>query len=183
MNTSNVTKIAIFVILTSIGAFLKIPFFPVPLTLQTLFVILSGIMLEPRDAALSQTLYITIGLSGIPVFANGGGISYILSPTFGYIVGFIPAAYVVGKLSKQFTSPSILNMLIAATIGTLLIYLSGLLYLYINMKYIIGKELDIYHTLLYGCLIFLPGDATKIIASALIGSKVTIRVFQRNAIR
>ncbi len=183
MATSRVVRVAVFVVLTSLGAFLKIPFFPVPLTLQTLFVILSGIILGPKLGALSQIIYITVGLSGIPVFANGGGISYILSPTFGYIIGFIPAAYTSGMLSKQLAFSPIINMILAATIGTTLIYLSGLPYLYIVMKYIIGKNLTLYHTLLYGCLVFLPGDAAKIIASALIGSKVTVRVLRMYASR
>ncbi|HOO47090.1 MAG TPA: biotin transporter BioY, partial [Deltaproteobacteria bacterium] len=87
MNRRLLSLIPICSALTAAGAFIKIPIAPVPITLQNFFVILSGIILGPKAGALSQIVYIIIGLIGLPVFSGGGGPSYIFKPTFGYILG------------------------------------------------------------------------------------------------
>lgn len=80
--------ISLFAALTTVGAYLKVPVPVVPFTFQV-FVSISGILLGPKNGAFAQLLYAILGLIGIPVFTQGGGISYIFNPTFGYIIGFI----------------------------------------------------------------------------------------------
>ncbi|NCC54715.1 MAG: biotin transporter BioY, partial [Erysipelotrichia bacterium] len=92
---------SLFAVLIAVGAFIKIPISIVPITLQTLFVVLAGIILGKRDAFISVLLYIVIGLIGIPVFANGGGIAYVLQPSFGYLLGFMLVAYFIGYFSES----------------------------------------------------------------------------------
>jgi biotin transport system substrate-specific component len=90
---------AMFGAATAMGAYIMIPLPPVPITLQTLFVVLAGALLGGRLGALSQVVYLLLGIIGLPVFHGGkGGLGILLGPTGGYLVGFIAAAYVVGKL-------------------------------------------------------------------------------------
>jgi len=164
--TRDITLVALFVVLTTVGGWIKIPMFPVPLTLQTFFVLLSGFVLGPVRGALTQALYLLLGLLGLPVFALGGGIGYLLQPTFGYLAGFIFAAGVTGWLFQQFRFTndnwSIVRAVIFNFTGLLLIYLTGVLYLYFNLKYLAGKPVELANLAVTGFLIFLPADSIKI---------------------
>ena len=73
MTTKDITLISLFAAMTAIGAFISIPIGPVPLTLQTLFVLMSGFVLGPKKGALSQVVYIALGLIGLPIFAGFSG--------------------------------------------------------------------------------------------------------------
>ena len=99
--TKGLILISLFAALTAIGAFIKIPIPYVPITLQLLFCVYSGILLGARWGLYSQLLYLAIGLIGIPIFTNGGGPSYVLQPTFGYLVGFALCSYIVGRLTEN----------------------------------------------------------------------------------
>ena len=88
MKTKDMCLYALFAVLIGVGAFIKLPISIVPVTLQTLFVILAALILKEK-AVYSVLLYIGIGLLGIPVFASGGGISYVLVPSFGYLIGML----------------------------------------------------------------------------------------------
>lgn len=164
--TRDITLVALFVVLTIVGGWIKIPMFPVPITLQTFFVLLSGFVLGPVRGALTQVLYLVLGLFGLPVFAQGGGISYLLQPTFGYLAGFIFAAGVTGWLFQQFRftndSWSSVRAVIFNITGLLLIYMTGVLYLYFNLKYFAGKPVTLPNLAVTGFLIFLPADSIKI---------------------
>ncbi len=87
---------AVFAALTGASAYVRIPFFPVPFTLQTLFVYLSGITLGKKYGMASQGLFLTLGLIGLPVFTGGGGPASVLQPTFGYLAAFPLAAWLAG---------------------------------------------------------------------------------------
>jgi len=78
--TRNLIIVAMFAALTAIGAFIKVPIPYVPFTLQYLFCALAGLVLGSKLGALSQIVYVAIGLSGVPVFTEGGGIGYIFKP-------------------------------------------------------------------------------------------------------
>ncbi|MGN1317520.1 MAG: biotin transporter BioY, partial [Lachnospirales bacterium] len=102
IKTKDLVRCALFTALISIGAFIQIP---VPMmdyfTLQLAFVLLAGMILGPTYGALSATVYVVAGLIGFPIFAAGGGISYILRPSFGYLLGFIAAAFISGLVCKK----------------------------------------------------------------------------------
>ena len=103
-NTLTIRKMtfcAIFTALIAVGAFIKIPVPPIPFTLQTMFVVLAGLMLGGNMGGISALLYMILGLIGIPIFTGGGGIGYVLKPTFGYIIGFCVGAYAIGKISYK----------------------------------------------------------------------------------
>jgi len=93
---------ALFAGLTAVGAFIKIPMPMMDyITLQFLFVIMSAMLIGSKRASLSMLVYILMGLVGFPVFAQGGGIAYVLKPSFGYIISFVLCAFVVGRLCEK----------------------------------------------------------------------------------
>ena len=98
LSVRDISHVGIFTALTAVGAFISIPIGPVPITLQSFFVLLSGIILGSKKAMFSQITYLLLGLIGFPIFAGfSGGIQTIFKPSFGFIIGYIVAAYVVGK--------------------------------------------------------------------------------------
>lgn len=160
--------------LSAAGAFIKIPLWPVAITLQTFFVILSGIMLGPRYGALSQLVYLILGLLGLPVFSGGGGLSYIMMPSFGYLVGFVLAPVAVGLFvkNKELTHKVVF---IAALMGTFVIYCVGTPYLGVYMHLVLNKPDAIGLAVKTGVLVFLPGDILKCLILALIVPRLALR--------
>jgi len=166
--------------LTAVGAFIKIPFLLVPITLQSLFVLLSGNLLGSRFGALSQLIYLTLGLLGLPIFANGGGPAYVIQPTFGYLLSYPLAAYsagvfiellIISQRSIDFKDNAQF-VFFGNLISTLIIYVIGVGYLYLNLNYIIGKPISYLNACWTGFIIFLPGDLLKISVVSLL----TIRI-------
>lgn len=144
-----------------------------PFTLQTLFVYLAGDLLGSKRGALSQLLFLTMGLLGVPVFALGGGPGYILQPTFGYLVGFPIAAWVIGSiLSRKSLRENWWGLLMANGIGILVIFMAGVYYFYINMNFIVLKSLSWKMALWSGVVIFLPGEIVKVVLAAGLTKKV-----------
>ena len=131
---SKVLWVSAFTILTAIGAQVSIPTFPVPITLQTFFVLLAGAMLGSRNGAASQIAYLTAGAIGLPVFANGGGsFLHLIGPTGGYLLGFPVAAFLIGYLIHDVASirnlPVLVRTFVAMIAGLLVIFLLGVLQL------------------------------------------------------
>ncbi len=170
------TVTALFAVLTAVGAFIRIPFPLVPMTLQTLFVFLSGTLLGSRLGALSQILYIGMGLIGLPVFTGGGGPQYILHPTFGYLVGFIAGAWVIGYITERFEKPSFSVYLGACLCGTAIIYAVGTAGLYLNLNYVAGKEATLRQVVEFGVIPFVAGDILKMLGAAALASRVGARL-------
>ncbi len=119
------------VLLTALGAYVRIPLpgTPVPLTLQTLFVILGAAFLGGSRGVLAQAAYIGLGVAGVPLFANGGsGLLYLAGPTAGYLAGFVIASLVIGTLIRHVdTKGGSVFMLLAAS--SIFILLCGALWL------------------------------------------------------
>jgi len=164
--------ISIFGALTAIGAFIKIPIPFVPFTLQFLFSAFAGILLGSKLGAMSQLLYITIGLIGIPVFTEGGGLGYIFRPTFGYLIGFIFASYIIGKLTENMKKISFMKFLLATLSGLFVVYLIGVPYLYLIYNFYLGQAQTINWTVYYGFIICIGGDIVLTIIIATISYKV-----------
>ena len=95
---ADIAECALFVALMAAAAYIRIPFPFVPLTFQTAVSILCGMLLGAKKGAISMCIYALAGLTGLPVFSSGGGFSYVLMPSFGYIPGFICAAAVAGAI-------------------------------------------------------------------------------------
>ena len=173
LSTKNMALVAMFTSLTAIGAFISIPLGPVPITLQSLFVILSGLILGPKLGALSQIVYILLGLVGAPIFSGfTGGPQSLMTPSFGFVIGFVFAAYVVGKIAHLDSSLSPKRVWIGSFLGSVVIYLFGLPYMYYMLNIIMGNGFSFLNIMQMGCFLFLPGDIAKFIISSLIGFKM-----------
>lgn len=171
-NTRDLILVAMFAALTAIGAFIKIPIPYVPLTLQYLFCALSGIILGSRLGALSQIVYVVIGLAGIPVFTQGGGINYIFKPTFGYLIGFIVAAYVIGKLREKTKELTFIKSIGILLLGLFFIYLFGVVYLYISYNLYLGIQVSFYFAFFHGLVVCIAGDMLITVFVAYISVKL-----------
>ena len=150
-----------FALATAIGAQVEIPHQPVPFTLQTFFVLLSGAMLGKRNGAISQVLYLFIGALGLPVFSHWGfGIARLVGPTGGYLFSFPIAAFIVGYLLHH--RASLLWSFTAMTVGLLIIFSFGTLQL--NFVYFHNWSDAFFN----GFLIFSWWDVVKLAGAAMI---------------
>jgi biotin transport system substrate-specific component len=158
-----ILAVACAVIFTTLGAYVYIPLFftPVPITLQTFFVFLSAAVLGKRLGTISQLAYIIFGAIGLPVFLSGSfGLMYISGPTGGYIIGFIFAAYVIGKMLQN--SLSFISLISALVCAEIIILSMGAAWLCIGLRF---SPIQAFYL---GLLPFIPGDMVKIIAAAII---------------
>ena len=162
---------SLFGALTAVGAYIIIPLPPVPITLQTLFLGLAGVILGGRLGALSQTVYLFLGIIGLPVFAGGkAGLGVLFGPTGGYLIGFVAAAFVIGKLAALKARPGFAWLCFSLAAGTAVIYALGLLQLVLVARLTFVKALAV------GVLPFLPGDGIKIVITAMIALKLRGRI-------
>lgn len=170
LSIKQIILVGLFAALTAVGAFIQIPLLTVPVTLQFMFTGLSGVMLGGKLGALSQLIYVAIGLFGLPVFAGGiGGIGSIIKPSFGYLIGFILAAYIIGRITEGNKRVGFSKLFIAAIVGILVTYAIGVPYLYLIVKNVIGTDITFITALKTGFLIFIPGDLLKCIVIAWLG--------------
>jgi biotin transport system substrate-specific component len=99
---------------------------PLPITLQVPALLLTALVCGARSAMLAGVAYISLGLFQLPVFQAGGGVTYLLDPGFGYIAGFLPAAWLTGRLAKQGGMDNLLSLTAASMLGLLVMQLCGL---------------------------------------------------------
>lgn len=167
LTTRKIVLVALTVALTAAGAFLRIPVGPVPITLQTFFVLLSGAILGPGLGAIAMTAYLILGLAGLPIFAGGGGPQYIFSPTFGFLASFPFASAIVGCIIPQSAKKVNFSRAFAALLaGTIVVYGAGLPFLAFYLNILQGKNIGTGAILMMGMVPFLPGDLLKIILGA-----------------
>lgn len=139
-----------------------LPFSPVPITGQTLAVLLVGAALGKNRASISMILYLGMGLAGMPVFAGGAhGLAYMTGATGGYLVGFVVAAYVAGWLAEKGLDRDIRTALLPFLVGEMVIYAFGLTWLAIYVG-------NMSEALVLGFHPFLVGDALKIALAVLL---------------
>ncbi|MFZ9744382.1 MAG: biotin transporter BioY [Aquiluna sp.] len=140
--------------LTAVLAQIQIPMYPVPMTLQTLAVLLIASAMGPWRALSSMGLYIAMGAAGLPVFAGAKALGQVL-PTAGYIVGFAVAAILVGVMANRGMGKKPLGVALSFVTGSAVIYLFGAGWL------VVGMGLSMQQALLAGVIPFLIGDAAK----------------------
>ena len=137
-----------------------LPFSPVPVTTQTLAVLLIGALLGPRRGIVAVLLYLMQGLIGLPIFAGGeSGIAGLLGPTGGYLLGFIAAAYVTGRLIEQGWDRNLGTTFAALALGNIVIYVFGLSWL---MMFVSSESV-----LALGLWPFVPGDLVKLACASI----------------
>ncbi|MEG0830212.1 MAG: biotin transporter BioY [Anaerovoracaceae bacterium] len=170
--TENLILCALFTALIIVGAFIRIPIPVVPFTLQFLFTMLAGLLLGGKLGFTSVIVYIGMGLLGLPIFAEGGGLAYILKPSFGYIIGFAVAAYVTGSIANKSVRPSYKRLLIGNFIGLAIVYLFGMVYYYLMSYFYLGTPIGLWPLFIYCFVLAVPGDILLCILGAMIGKKV-----------
>ena len=159
LKTKDMVLVSIFAALAVVGAKISIPIPPVPVTLQLFVCCFAGILLGSKLGLLSQIVYILIGLLGLPVFAGtSSGPAYILSPTFGYVIGFALTTYTVGKISEKSSNFNIKTALISVFSGIVVTYLIGVPYMYFIIRLYMGKNITIMYAMEKGLLPFILKD-------------------------
>lgn len=170
--TQNLVMCSLFVALIAIGAFIKIPVPVVPFTLQLLFTMMAGLLLGGKLGAGSVGVYILIGLLGLPIFAEGGGLAYVLKPSFGYIIGFAAASYVTGVIANQVSYPSYKRLFAANFIGLGIVYLFGMVYYYLMSNFYLRNPIGLWPLFLYCFILAVPGDIILCILGAFLGKRM-----------
>ena len=168
LQVKNLVLCALFAALITIGTYIKIPTPLLPLTFQTLFVVLSGLVLGKKYGAISVCVYVLAGLIGLPVFTGSA-----LNPTFGYIIGFIPGAWLAGLIAEKF-KPCFKTFTLGAVAGIAVIYAFGIPYYYLMSKFYLGNEIGAKTLLIYFVIMPMPGDIFKSILAGLIAARLKI---------
>lgn len=180
ISTREMTRVALFSslicaasLVLKIGGDVLVPFSVLPF-----MVMLAGGILGPRLGALSVTIYVLIGLLGVPVFAKPpfGGLTYILQPTFGFLPGFILSAFLIGKFLEKISSESILKYIGAMLLGIVIMYIVGIPYLYIIVKFYLGKPFSLWSAIQIGMLPFIVLDILKGLLAALVARALQHRL-------
>lgn len=170
MHTRPLILSALLAALTAVGAFLRIPLPPSAVTLQFFFTAMAGLLLGPKYGALSQLIYVALGLIGLPVFTMGGGLGCVLQPTFGFLLGLAPAAWLIGLLTRNDASAH--RVVLACIAGLALLYAVGLPYMGLLLNAYLGQKWTLGQVIARGMLLFLPGDSLKIIVCALLAPRL-----------
>ncbi|UCG34112.1 MAG: biotin transporter BioY, partial [Phycisphaerales bacterium] len=145
-----------FALLTALAAKIQVPMWPVPLTLQTAVVLLAGVVLGPVAGAASQVLYLGLGLAGAPVFAGPvAGPGYLLLPTAGYLLGFVPAAAVAGYVSGPVGRRGLGRLVAGVALATAVVFMIGIPWL------AVVQNLGYAPALKVGLVPFAPGAVLK----------------------
>ena len=161
-----------FIVLTALSAFVRIPlpFTPVPLTLQTLFVLFSGAFLGRRLGVFTQTGYLLLGLTGFQVFTgSGSGSLYLLGPTGGYVIGFVLASFLAGGLFSQ-ARHSWGNTFLRFLCADFIILFSGMIWFKVSLS------CSLTQAFMLAFLPFVPGDLLKVILATSIFNRTHSRI-------
>jgi biotin transport system substrate-specific component len=172
MKTKGVIYCGLFTALIAVGAFIKIPIPVVPFTLQYLFTMLAGLLLGSRLGTLSVLSYMLLGLAGLPIFSEGGGIWYVFKPSFGYIIGFAVGTFVTGWIAEQMEKKTITRYLIANLAGLFCVYAIGMIYYYIICNFVIDTPIAVGPLFLYCFVLAVPGDIALSILGAVVAKRV-----------
>lgn len=171
-NTTSLLLCALFTALVAIGAFIRIPTPLVPVTLQFWFTAMAGLLLGPWRGALSVFVYVLLGLIGVPVFTQGGGLGYVFQPTFGYLLGFIAEAWVIGAIAWRKKDADFKWLLFATLVGAVVVYTCGTVYCFLISKYVLGTTLALWPLLISCVFLPLPSDLVFCVVSAMLGKRL-----------
>ena len=150
----NIALVLFGTLLLTISSKIQVPFWPVPMTMQTFIVFIIGMSYGGKLALSTLIAYLLEGASGLPVFAKGGGLLYLIGPTAGYLYGMAIAAGVIGFLAERGYNDSYIKSLISLIIGTIIIFVLGVGYL--------GSVIGYDKALVGGLYPFMPSEFFKI---------------------
>ena len=178
----DLTLCGFFAALIAVGAFIKIEIpvepYAMHFTMQWFFVLMAGLILGRKRAAMSVCVYLIIGLVGVPVFASGGGPAYLIRPTFGFLLGFALAAYVMGLMMDKRSKASLFWMILTAVAGLIAYYGVGILYFYFISNYVINMPVGWKLVLINCCLLTIFEDFLLCVLAVLVCSRLR-GVFQK----
>ena len=145
LTTRDITEIAIFTALLSVASILSVPIGNVPITLQTLVVMLIGLLLSPKNSLITLIAYLIIGIIGVPVFASGkSGLGVIMGPTGGFLISFVFAVFFIAKMrSVNFINNEIVRVVVVLLIANVFIYVVGWTYFAIVVEASVSRTLSI----------------------------------------
>ena len=179
MKTYNLVRTAVFAAMLCAVAPLAIYIGPIPLTFATFVIYMAGGVLGKKQAAVAVAVYILLGAFGLPVFSGfSGGFGRVVGPTGGYLVGYIPLAYLSGLFTENETAPVRRGAVrggLGMILGTVALYVLG------TAWFMIYNRTPLIPALSACVLPFLPGDAAKIAASALLAPIIRRRVGRLSA--
>lgn len=164
----DIAECALFTALMVAGAFIKIPFPMVALTFQTAFAVLSGLLLGWKKGIISTSAYALLGLIGLPVFTNGGGIMYVTMPSFGYILGFIASSAIAGVAYSRFKK--VWQIIIFALLACVADYVIGIAY-FIAVWQLSGYE-GLWGAVVTYNILYIPKDVLLSVLAALLSRAV-----------
>ena len=153
-NILNIVLALFGTLLLAISSKVQVPFWPVPMTMQTFVIFLIGMTYGVRLSFATVALYLLEGAVGLPVFASGGGIAYLISPTAGYLFGMLFASVVISYLANLGFSKTYVKSMITLFVGTLIIFAFGIIYL--------GSIIGYQKAIAAGLLPFIPSELFKI---------------------
>lgn len=176
LNVKEMTLCGLFAALIAIGAFLQIqiplPLYTMHFTLQWFFVLVVSLLLGAKIGTISVLVYLCIGLVGVPVFAAGGGPSYVLRPGFGFLLGFLLAAFVMGTLVDRYNFRKLYQLSLVSVAGLVIYYTVGAIYFYLIKNLYVGEAVSFSVVVVNYCLITVVPDLILCLLSVL----VTIRL-------
>lgn len=166
-NTKTITYIALCTSLITIGAFIRVPISAIPITLQVLAILFVGFVM-PKDISIrSILLYVFMGLIGLPVFAQGGGIAYVLQPSFGYLMGFVVAVVWIANMKEK------ISHIFIGLLALFFIYVIGIIYFYLLQRFYFGKSFTLLWIFQSLILVYLPGDLISLIVVLVVEKRLT----------
>lgn len=164
LSTMDIVAVVAGSLLLTASAKIQVPFYPVPMTMQTLVVIGLGLALGPVRGTAAVALYLAQGALGLPVFAGtpekGIGLAYMTGPTGGYLAGYLPAAVLAGWLAERGWDRHAVTTMLAALLAGAVIYVPGLLWL----GNVVGWDKPV---LAFGLYPFISGDIMKAVLAAI----------------
>ena len=131
----------------------------------------------------SIAVYVLLGLIGVPVFTQGGGLGYLLKPSFGYLIGFILDSWIAGRIAEAVPNPSFKRMLAGAFAGLAVVYLCGMVYVYVLCNFVISKPMGFKTLVIYCFLIFVPSDSLWNVIASLVAKRLrgTLNLYGKQA--
>ncbi len=171
-DTRGIVLCALFAALIAVGAFLRIPLGPLAFSMQTMFVSLACMLLGKKLGVTAVLVYIAVGLLGLPIFTQGGGPSYVLQPSFGFLVGFIFYVWLTAHFTSKIQKPGMKPLILAQLPGLFAMYAVALPYFYLisNLYLNNGMGIDV---LLTTCFLWMmPGEAVKCLLAAWLGKRL-----------
>ena len=167
------TLSALFCTLICVGSFIRIPI-PnmMPITLQTFFVLITGLVLPVKASALATVTYMALGLVGLPIFSGGGGFGYVLMPNFGFIIGFVVASVIMSAVAEKLKKRAFWQYFTISLLGVSIVYIIGIFYFAFITNVYNKSDYSAIWFIQTVFLPFLPKELICIILASLTANKI-----------